>query len=328
MNTEFEIIKTKLQEEGVLIDEQTLQKNVDQGFMSTVYMVESDQGELVIHIIKPASEWVRQRIWEKLRGVGDILKNYSDLPVSPVFLSGEIEDKYFLVQKKLSGKPAGKRGISTTEVVDNWNDDASQFFVPQIQRLLAVVHSLPCEGYGMPVLQNGKLQGSYDSWEEFFNEELPRWLKSIDQGDANSNNPEIGMASRKAAAMYVQDFLTRIPPTQPSIVHGDAINPSNILTDGKKITGLIDWEWSLFGDPAWEFCDPGWWPFITKESLQPYFIEAKKHAALDEDEFLRRVHLYIPLWMMWGCQLHSENPNGPIYQVLRLMLANLLSVEY
>ena len=327
MRVEFQIIKEKLREEGIEIDLGSLKENADQGFMSTVFIVDSDQGELVIHLARPGSEWIRQKIWEKLRGVGDILKNYPELPVSPVFLSGQIDDQYFFVQKKLSGQPTGKRGISSAEVVDTWFDNASATFVPQIQELLARVHAIPCEGYGILAIREGKLEGRYSSWEEFFSSEIPRWLEGIEKGDSHTDNSEEAAASLQSAEAYAKSFLSQVPSTNPSLVHGDAINPSNVLVQGEKITGLIDWEWSLFGDPAWEFCDPGWWPYVSKESLQPYFNEVRKHAPIDEDEFIRRIHLYVPLWIMWGCNLHSENPEGSIYKVLRVMLANVLHVE-
>ena len=50
---------------------------------------------------------------------------------------------------------------------------------------------------------------------------------------------------------FALDFLRRYFPGEPehlAICHGD-VGPGNVLHDGKKITGLLDWEFSHLGDP-------------------------------------------------------------------------------
>lgn len=324
MPKEFKAIFAKLKAQGIIVDPSKLQKHKHQGLMSTVYTVDSNRGELVVHLIRPASEWLRQRIWEKLLGIGNVLTHYPELPVAPVFISGKLGGTYFLVQKRLPGTPAGKRAISGTDVVDTWVGNSSKVLVPQIQKLLGKTHAIPCHGYGLLVLQKGKVKGKFKTWKGFFETESRQWLKNIQKADTLTDNPQELRQSYAAAVAYVKNFLKNVPKTKPSLIHGDAINPSNILIKNKKVTGLIDWEWSLAGDPAWEFCDPGWWKLINKKSLKPYFKEAGKHRKIDEDEFIRRIRAYIPLWIMWGCHLHSGNPKGILYTVLRLMLTQHL----
>ncbi len=325
MQKELEIISKKLARTGVSIDTKKIKKHSHQGLMSTVYVTPSTQGELMVHLIKPAPEWVHQRIWEKILGIGNMLANYPNLPVSRVLLSGKIGATYFLVQERLPGKPAGRRAISKAKVVDTWATNSAHAIVPQIQKFLAKTHAIRCKGYGMPVLRNGKLEGKYKTWEDFFATETPRWLRNIKRADARTSNPGELTPSYKVAVSYTRDFLKKVPVVTPSLVHGDVINPSNLLVQNKKITGIIDWEWSLFADPAWEFCDIGWWPLINKKSLSPYLKEVKKHRKVDEDEFIERVHRYIPLWIMWGCNLHSNNPKGILYSVLRALLQQTFS---
>jgi aminoglycoside phosphotransferase (APT) family kinase protein len=50
---------------------------------------------------------------------------------------------------------------------------------------------------------------------------------------------------------FALDFLRRhFPgePERPVICHGD-VGPGNVMHDGKKLTGLLDWEFSHLGDP-------------------------------------------------------------------------------
>ena len=100
MKKGFSDIYRKLSKEGIFVIEKTLKKNKTQGFMSSVYMINSNKGELVLHTISPVPEWVRQRIWEKIYTVGEVLMKHKSIPSAQVLLSGKSGDKFFIVQKK------------------------------------------------------------------------------------------------------------------------------------------------------------------------------------------------------------------------------------
>lgn len=321
---QFDSIAKTLEEKGITVDLKTLQKLETQGLMSTVYEVGSNKGELIIHIIDPLPEWERQKIWEKIRGVGDLLLKYKGLPTAPVYASGELPDGYFIVQKKLRGMPAGGRSLIKNKVSDLWTNGNANVLVPKIQKLVAESHSIRGRGFGPISIRNGKLEGIYGSWEEFFKKELPRMLGNIKKADAGTRNPEALKPSLNQASDYVKKFLTNVPKTKSYLIHGDAINPSNILVVGNTITGLVDWEWSLFGDPAWEFCDPSWWQYLDEKSLKPYFTKAGITSPREQARFIKRVHRYIPIWLVWGCNLHASKPNGKLYKLLRHLLTESL----
>jgi len=68
----------------------------------------------------------------------------------------------------------------------------------------------------------------------------------------------------KYAVTILEDILESIDKNNPdkastkqkeiiTLVHGDLI-AKNLLTDGKKLTGIIDWELSFFGDPDYDLC--------------------------------------------------------------------------
>lgn len=44
-----------------------------------------------------------------------------------------------------------------------------------------------------------------------------------------------------------------IKKTGSTLVHGDLII-HNLITDGKNLTGVLDWELALFGDPDYDLC--------------------------------------------------------------------------
>lgn len=159
MNKAFAKIFSQLGKLGIVISGSSLKKHKHQGFMSTVYTADSNRGELIIHVIKPVEEWVRQRIWEKLVGVNSLLLKRSEIPTSEFLLSGKIGNEYFVVQKKLEGKPAGKRTLINDDVIDIWFSGKRKILIPQIQKILAKIHKIKLPGYGWPLVVKGKIKG-------------------------------------------------------------------------------------------------------------------------------------------------------------------------
>lgn len=315
-------ILSRIKESGVEIVDDSLSKSVSQGLMSSVYFVDSSDGELVIHIINPLSTWVEKEIWKKIKGVSSFLMNYPKLPTSCVLISDRIDNFYFIVQSKLNGKTAGKREVIDLDIVDTWFVDKEKY-VPQIQNIIASSHNIKCKDFGWPIFREGDLVGSHATWKDFFKTEAFLWLKKIKEADIN----HFDFGDTSLIDEYVGSFLNKISSNIDSVlIHGDAINPSNILIDKDNISGIIDWEWSLFGDPAWEFCDPGWWEYLDIKLLEPYFSSLNKNMTIeDKVDFIKRVELYKPIWFMWACSVHSDNAQGDLYMILRSILKRLLT---
>lgn len=61
--------------------------------------------------------------------------------------------------------------------------------------------------------------------------------------------------------------------SEPSLVHGDMII-HNLLTDGKNLTGVLDWEFSLYGDPDYDLA-----------RIYYYHECAKAYAESDDETF-------------------------------------------
>ncbi len=325
MKKEFEILYNELKKKRILVDKESLRKHVSQGFMSVVYVIHSNKGDLILHSISPVQEWKKQKIWEKLKGVADILNKYNKIPTSEIFFSKKIGNRYFLAQRKLRGQQAGKRLLTKRGVKDLWIGDKANTLIPEIMEIAADIHKINCKGYGWPILKNREIRGQYKTWKQFFEKEIPVWLQSIKKADIEFKNKKL-QKSLGSAKEYTKYFLNNFPKVDSSqMIHGDIMNPSNILVYKNKISGVLDWEWSIFGDPAWEFCDAGWWPWLKEKSMTPYF---KKYGVEDKKEFIRRVELYKPLWIIWGCHLHSDNPKGKLYGVLRAMLEDTLKHHF
>lgn len=141
-------------------------------------------------------------------------------------------------------------------------------------------------------LPPGARYGRYDprgealhpTWRAFveavYDPEAYRW-------DAlESTGFDCAVAGRALAAL--SPFLPDLPLERPRLVHGD-LGSQNLLTDGRRITGLIDWSLSLYGDPLYDIANFLFW---NEQKLQPL-------TARLREEYLRvpdrrdRVYAYI-----------------------------------
>lgn len=64
----------------------------------------------------------------------------------------------------------------------------------------------------------------------------------------------------------------------PSLLHGD-LGSYNLLGDGSRITGLIDWELALYGDPMYDAANLFFW---NEDKLQPLLSRLRDRFAKDE----------------------------------------------
>lgn len=94
--------------------------------------------------------------------------------------------------------------------------------------------------------------------------------------------------------------------TNSVLVHGDLINPSNILVKNDQVTGIIDWECALAGDPAWDFC------FNNKYELKTYF-KCRGFTKDEENDFRERMKLYEPLYLAWVLYVLEDDPESRAY---------------
>ena len=84
--------------------------------------------------------------------------------------------------------------------------------------------------------------GEEKNWKDFLRKNSNEWLQKAE--------------IKEKFHTSIQNLISSFPDNlNLSLVHGDSINPSNIITKNESIASVIDWEWSLIGDPAWEFAD-------------------------------------------------------------------------
>ena len=168
-------------------------------------------------------------------------------PYAPQFCCSNTNgDVFYSIQQRIQGSNA--KFITTSDENE---------FLRNLRIILENLHGLSFE----PVSWKAVILERYKKYLGMIalNKELPKFfLDEIDQ-----------YALRKADLM---------PEVSLSILHGDLI-ADNIMTDGTKINGLIDFEWSEVGDPCYDYAklrfmvnDQVFFKKFPNELLDYYFV--------------------------------------------------------
>ena len=99
-----------------------------------------------------------------------------------------------------------------------------------------------------------KGHAKYSSWKEFLRSSIYRPDRKW--GELFSTKILDGEILKPIMKNYLE--LTDNCPEERKLVHGD-FGSNNMLTDGKKITGVLDWDCALYGDPLYDIAGIIFW---------------------------------------------------------------------
>ncbi|MDP1722062.1 MAG: aminoglycoside phosphotransferase family protein [Candidatus Gottesmanbacteria bacterium] len=187
----------------------------------------------------------------------------------------EVKNGYFWVEA-LATKLAKASGVPTyaTIVVDDTRGDVpfdymimtrekgksiqellpmpmnlEETLVIQTGRYAALIHSVKPEGFGFfrndIAKKEGKLVGQYDALEEHIHAALAEDLAFL------VDTQTILFAQSKTIELLFHRHASLFTGATPVLIHND-IADWNQLTDGKQITGMMDWDECVGGDPIME----------------------------------------------------------------------------
>lgn len=88
-------------------------------------------------------------------------------------------------------------------------------------------------------------------------------------------------------------------PEVRQVVHGD-FGSNNVLTDGRRITGVIDWSEAMIGDPLYDLANILFWrPWLACMERQARYFETVEPGRLRDVERLRCYQLRIGLEQLY-----------------------------
>lgn len=193
--------------------------------------------------------------------IHQIVRGKTTIPVAEIYTydnSRKVIDRDFLIMEKLPGKPLSQLHHVTPRFYD--------LVLEQVGRMLAELHRITRDRYGY--LGAHKCMEPQPDWLSAFR---LMWNKLIDDVVAVGAYTDSEAATlRGLLEENAWAFNREIPA---SLLHMD-IWAQNILVDDRgRVTGLVDWDRALWGDPEIEFAvldycaisEPAFWRGYGRE---------------------------------------------------------------
>lgn len=193
------------------------------------------------------------------------------LPIPEVYRIGSVDASHaFCISQKLPGI-----------TLQDANEEAIEKLLEATNEVLTAIHDSvisTTSGYGSFTIDG---TGKFGSWHEFLISVL---APSADQWDTvrERSDPEL-------IDDIVREFESLLPycPEERRLLHAD-FGSNNVLTDGTRITGVLDWETASYGDPVFDM--GGFWSTwlmcVRKQSA--YWDEVHGHLL----HYQERKHCY------------------------------------
>lgn len=123
-------------------------------------------------------------------------------------------------------------------------------------------------------------EGSYRSWNHF--------LVSVADPrkyDWNRVKESVNMDVVRKAIERIQS-LAGFCPEERKLIHGD-FGSYNVLSDGRRITAVIDWDLSMFGDSLYEYANLSFW---NEDKMKPVIAVLARQC--EEPGYQERLQCY------------------------------------
>ncbi len=149
---------------------------------------------------------------------------------------------------------------------------------------MAHIHGIKTEKYGFfdnTDAKTGTLVGLHSTYHDFIHTGLDENVQRLITFKILTDDQ-----ARKFKQLF--DQINFEPSDGPRLIQNDMAD-WNLLTDGKKITGILDWDECHSGDPIADIAC--WSTFFSIERLKFFLIGYKTVATLPED-YESRFHFY------------------------------------
>lgn len=235
-------VKTKINKDLVL---DFLKENFDAsitniefisgGESSQAFSFHSDKGNFVIRINS------NKRSFEKDEYAFNTFAS-EKIPIPKIVRIGQIDEKYYFAISTLA---IGK-------IINELTEEEYQETFPDLLRVLDEIHAIDISkysGYGSWDLNR---IGKFQSWKDS--------VLSVNEYPTKENLFEVSFLERAVwnkIFTHIQE-LVKFCPEEKWLVHGD-YGHNNAISDGRKITGVLDWAESIYGDFIYDIAWLSFW---------------------------------------------------------------------
>ena len=198
-----------------------------------------------------------------------------ELPIPEILEIGSFSPHYtYCISYRLPGLTLEESTIPTLQKLTP--------YVSQVWRAISQASLPSSEGFG---LFNEYGHTTFQSWQSF----LQSTVHGKDQQWDHLFASNLLDATTLQPVMRSYLELTEHCPEERKLVHGD-FGSNNVLTDGQKITGVLDWDCALNGDPLIDVAGSLFWsPWLDCMRIQSEFFQ---QTLQSEANFVVRLQSY------------------------------------
>jgi hygromycin-B 4-O-kinase len=242
-------------------------KELHGGLVSQTFYFEADNNHYVIQIGN------REEIYKKEKWVYTFLKQ--TIPVRNVLQVGVMEDHdtAYSISEYIEGSKVFD--LNSQELFDIAFD-----LMRKLERLESVDVSNQ-QGYGR---YDDKGHAAFPTWIDFikaiFNKDIYDW------GALESKGLDTEVVNK--AMKEIDSYIGSITLEKKNLVHGD-LGSFNVLAKDGKVTGVIDWSLSMYGDHLYDKANILFW---NENKLQP-FIQKITKKYIVSSQIKERMYCYM-----------------------------------
>ena len=256
------------------------------GKHNTSYYVRGAGEEVVLRISPPDDAgflFYERRMMAQEPPLHALLRAETAVPVAEIVAyddSRALVDRDYLLMARLPGTPLSEAALSKLRV-----DRALE----QVGVYLAQMHALVADRYGY--LGNHRPMQPQPTWSEAF---TVMWNKLLDDVVAcGGYTTEEADAMRRLLDVYRPHF-EHGPPA--SLLHMDVWSQNILVDDGGRVTGLVDLDRALWGDPEIEYAvldycgisEPAFWRGYSRDrdTSFPAQIRARFYLLYEVQKYI------------------------------------------
>jgi len=249
-------------------------RRIPTGKFNTSYFVEGGPKPMVLRIAPPDDPsrmlFYEHRMMRQEPGIHALVQSRTDIPVPTILAHGLLDPRLgrdYVLMERLLGSPVSDISISRR---------AFDALLREVGRCLRQAHAITIDRYGYAG-EHRPMEPQPD-WASAFR---VMWTKLVDDTERSG-----GYSAEDAARMkrLLDRFMWVFErPVAASLLHMD-VWAQNILTVGGELTGLVDWDRALYGDPEIEFAvldycgisRPAFWEGYGAERLADREAEVRR----------------------------------------------------
>ncbi len=238
-------------------------------------------------------------------------KHFSSIkiPIPKIYHIGKMPNGYsFCISERVNGS-----------TVDSFDDEILDHLKLDLIEVLEAVHSIDI-----------KNSIGFGKWDEYGVGQTQSWRERVLSAgkylDNDSEMPDIFETTFLEKDLCEKMFqrmsdLLQFCPEEKHIVHGDP-GLGNTLSDGIKITGLIDWENSLYGDFVFDIAWLSFWS--RKNNVESMYLAYCERIGKKVLNFSERILCYKISIALRTASFYAYSNQETKYIALKEKIAKLL----